>query len=292
MKFGLSSYSLNGALKKGNMTILDVIEWSKEQGAEHVEIVPIGFSFVEHDELVDQVREKALKVGIDLSNYAIGANFVDKTSEALAQEIERVKSEVDIAHRLGCQLMRHDVAWRPPGENSIAQFEADLPKLVEACREIADYAAGYDITTSVENHGFHVQAADRVRRLVAAVNRPNYRTTMDVGNFLCADEDPLAAVQKNIGIASMVHFKDFYRRPAHLDPGEGWFRSAAGHYLRGAIVGHGDIDIRSILKVIKEAGYDSYISLEFEGMEDCLTGSKIGLDNLRRFWDELETTAD
>src|SRR3712207_8560418 len=42
----------------------------------------------------------------------------------------------------------------------------------------------------------------------------------------------------NLPYASIVHFKDFYIRPADTDPGEGWFRSRGGKYLRGAIVGN------------------------------------------------------
>ncbi|MFC4619833.1 sugar phosphate isomerase/epimerase family protein [Camelliibacillus cellulosilyticus] len=288
MKIGVSSYSLNGAMQTGEMTILDVVDWAAENGADHLELVPIGFSFENDDALIDRVRDRAKKAGLELSNYAIGADFVNKEQDAIEAEIDRVKKQVEIAARLGIRLMRHDVAWRPPNETTIAQFEADLPIMVEACRRIADYAAAYDITTSVENHGFHVQAADRVHRLVKAVDRPNFKTTMDIGNFLCADEDPVAAVQKNVGIASMIHFKDFYKRPSHLDPGEGWFRTTAGHYLRGAIVGHGDINIRSVLKIIKDAGYNGYLSVEFEGMEPCQIGTKIGMNNLRRLLKEID----
>lgn len=41
------------------------------------------------------------------------------------------------------------------------------------------------------------------------------------------------------------------------------------------------------MKEVKESGYDGYLSLEFEGMEDCRTGVKIGLENIKRIWDEL-----
>jgi len=37
------------------------------------------------------------------------------------------------------------------------------------------------------------------------------------------------------------------------------------------------------LRVMHRAGYNGVLSIEFEGMEDVLTGIKIGLDNLRRF---------
>lgn len=287
MKIGLSSYSLSRAINSGEMTILDAIQWVADNGGEHIEIVPMGALNLDNNpELIEQIKDKATEVGIDISHYLIGANFITESREAFEQEIERVKKQVDIANALGVKFMRHDVASRPIADATITQFEQDLPLLVEACREIADYAKQYGITTSVENHGFYVQASDRVQRLVNEVNRDNFKTTVDIGNFMCVDEDSVAAVKKNIQYASVVHFKDFYVRPSYENPGEGWFRTTAGNYLRGAIVGHGDIDMREVVRVIKESGFDGYISIEFEGLEDCKLGSKIGLNNVRRFFEE------
>ncbi|HEX7063693.1 MAG TPA: sugar phosphate isomerase/epimerase family protein [Bacillales bacterium] len=287
MKIGLSSYSLSRAIQAGDMTILEAIEWIAEQGGEHIEIVPIGFDFEENPELADDIRRKAEEVEIDVSNYAIGANFAIDNESEFQEEIDRVKKEVDRANRLGVKLMRHDIAWRPPGEDSVEQFEADLPRLVQACREIADYADQYGITTSVENHGFYVQASERVRRLVYEVDRKNFKTTLDAGNFMCVDEDPIASVKKNLPYASMVHLKDFYLRPSYRNPGQGWMQTASGNYLRGAIVGHGDIDMWEMIRLIKASGYDGYVSIEFEGMEDCRSGSRIGMDNVRRLLEEV-----
>lgn len=288
MKIGLSSYSLFKALKANALTIIEAIEWVKDNGGEHIEIVPnLGFELENNPELIDEIREKAAEVGIEISNYAIGANFLTDDESSYQAEIERVKKEVDIANRLGAKFMRHDVASRPIPECTIENFEADLPKLVAACQEIADYASQFGITTSVENHGFYIQASDRVQSLIKNVDRPNFKTTLDVGNFLCVDEDPVAAVKKNMPYASIVHIKDFYYRPEHLNPGEGWFQTSSGNYLRGAISGHGDINLREAIKVIKESGYDGYISIEFEGMEDCKQGSKIGMNNVRRLWEEV-----
>ncbi|GMA62774.1 sugar phosphate isomerase/epimerase [Alicyclobacillus fastidiosus] len=287
MKIGLSTYSFYRELKSGEMSVLDVIEWIADNGGEHVEIVPMGYRFEDQPELIERIRETAQRVKIDISNYAIAANFAQEDDEAYEAEIERVMKEVDVASRLGVRLMRHDVAWRPVPEATIHQFERDLPRLKDACRRVAMYAESYGITTSVENHGFFVQHSDRVQRLVEAVARDNFKTTLDVGNFLCVDENPFVATQKNLPYASMVHLKDFYVRSPEYDPGQGWFCSSGGNYLRGAIVGHGDTPMWQIVKAIKESGYDGYISIEFEGMEDSRTGSKIGMENARRIWDKV-----
>lgn len=287
MKIGASTYCLAKAINRKEMDVLDVIQWIKDQGGEHVEIVPIGYNLLETPDLIDQIVEKAAELDLDISNYAVGANFVTDNEEGFRKQIDQVKKHVDIARRLGVKLMRHDVASRPKPETSIQQFESDLPKLVEACQEIADYAAQYGIVTSVENHGFFMQASDRIQRLIHDVNRPNFKTTLDTGNFKCVDEDSVAAVKKNIEYASIVHLKDFYVRPSGQNPGTGFFQTTSGKYLRGSIFGHGDIDTRSVVQVIKQSGYDGYISLEFEGLEDCREGTKISMENAKRLWHEV-----
>ena len=288
MKLGMSSYSLVGAMNAGEMSILDVIAWTADQGGEHIELVPMGYTLTDNPDLIAEIIQKTKETGIEISNYAIGADFLPDTKEAFEQEIIRVKKEVDTAHALGVKRMRHDVSFRPAEEASIQQFEKDLPRLVEACQRIADYAGQYGIVTSIENHGFYVQASDRIQRLIDCVERENFKTTLDTGNFLCVDEDPVVAVKRNIKDASMVHIKDFYHRPASTyNPGEGWFQTASGNYLRGAISGHGDINLYDVIHVIKDSGYDGYISIEFEGLEECKQGSKIGMDNVRRIWNEI-----
>ncbi|ETT43088.1 sugar phosphate isomerase/epimerase family protein [Paenibacillus sp. FSL K6-1122] len=287
MKVGLSTYSLQQALDRKELTVPDAIRWIADQGGEHVEIVPMGFSLIDNPELIDEIKAVAKEVGIDISNYAIGANFaVQEDAEALEQEIQNVMRHVDVAAALGVKLMRHDVAFRPAPEGTVAQFEIDLTVLVKACQRIADYAADFGITTSVENHGYYVQSSERIQRLLHETARSNFKTTLDVGNFLCVDEDPVSAVKNNIPYASIVHAKDFYWRPSYRNPGEGWFQTSHGNYLRGAIVGHGDIDMPEVFRVLKKSGYDGYISVEFEGMEDCKTASRIAMDNVRRLWEE------
>lgn len=289
MKIGLSTYSLLGALNSGEMTVLDAIDWIKENGGEHMEIVPYGFTLVDNPELADSVREKAKAVGIELSNYSMPANFVQPDEPSFEAEMDRVKAHVDLVHRLGIKHMRHDVtAFSIEKEQTtIAWFEENLPLIIKGSRIIADYAAQFGITTTIENHGFSVQASDRVQRVLQAVDRPNFKTTLDVGNFMCVDENPVIGVMKNLPYASLVHFKDFYFRSFDESPGGGdWFRTSNGNYLRGAIVGHGEIPLRRIVKLIKGSGYDGNVTVEFEGMEECKMASRIAMDNLRQLWQE------
>ena len=50
-----------------------------------------------------------------------------------------------------------------------------------------------------------------------------------------------------------------------------------------AIIGHGDARVAQSIRTIVRSGYDGYITIEFEGMEDNLAGIEIGYKNLVRF---------
>ena len=50
-----------------------------------------------------------------------------------------------------------------------------------------------------------MNGSERVRRLLYLVDQPNFKTTLDVGNFLSVDENPVVAVAANAPYASIVH---------------------------------------------------------------------------------------
>ena len=280
LKVGLSSYSLSRAISNGEMDIFGAIKFTAERGGKHIEIVP-GNSYVVtgNDQLAADIVKAVKAAGMEISSYTIGANFMLPTAEEIKKEIARVKKEVDTAAKLGVTRMRHDAGWRPVPETTCEQFEKDLVIAVDACGEIADYAKQYGITTSVENHGFHFQGSERIQRLVLGVNRDNFRTTMDVGNFLCVDEDPEVAAMNNIRFASMVHFKDFHirRTPPCKD---GYIPTAHGRFIRGAITGDGDVNLAAIVKIIKNADYDGFLSIEYEGWEECKSACDRAMKNV------------
>ncbi|NLP45774.1 MAG: sugar phosphate isomerase/epimerase, partial [Epulopiscium sp.] len=67
------------------------------------------------------------------------------------------------------------------------------------------------------------------------------------------------------------------------NPGQGWFQTRAGNYLKGAIIGHGEVPIVQCLNIVKNAGYKDTISIEYEGMEEAEIGIVIGLQNLKKY---------
>lgn len=284
---GITSYSLSRAINNDRMTVAEAIRFSSEHGAKHLEVSASGKLILNgNDELLELVKKEVKDAGMVISSYTLGANFVQESMEAYRNEIKRIKEEVEVAAKLGATRMRHDCGWRSGEENTQENFEKDFPLFIDACGEIADHAAKYGITTSIENHGYYVQNSERVRRIVVSVGRKNFGTTLDVGNFLCVDEDPVSAVMNNLPYASMIHFKDFHIRRQATPPPDttGYIKTLHNRYMRGAITGDGDVDLDTIAKLIKESNYDGFLSVEFEGWGDCIEGCTRALKNVQEIF--------
>lgn len=285
MKIGISSYSFSRLVSSGAMEQLDVIASAREIGFDVIEFagiaVPEGKTL---NGLAGELREEADRVGIEIVNYTIGADFLKGSGGDLQAEIARVRGEVDVAEILGTSGMRHDASGGWPDDHAGPKsFEAALTRLAEGCRGVTEYAVDKGIKTMVENHGRFCQDSIRVEQLVTAVDHPNFGVLIDMGNFLCADDDPTVAVGRLMPYALHCHAKDFHvKSGTEVYPGKGWFESRAGNYLRGAIIGHGNVPVLQCLKIMHRDGFEGVLSIEFEGIEDVLMAIQAGHDNLRR----------
>jgi sugar phosphate isomerase/epimerase len=284
-KFGVSLYSLNQKFTSKEMTPDDGVRWLVETaGVDILEISPVGFNLLDDKALVGKIKTAAGLVPI--TNYTIGADFLKKTKEEYDAEIAGAKKQIDIGGEFGVKFIRFDsVGWdRPRDTLNIENFLHDLPAIINGYETLCGYAAGYGITILNENHGLYVNGSDRVRALMTGVKADNFGHLLDIGNYMCVDENPESAIRKVLPFTKHVHAKDFYKRPAGSAPGEGWFNTEYGHFLRGAVVGHGDIDIPAVFGEIKKSAYLGNITLEFEGAEDCFFGVRVGLENIRRLY--------
>ena len=280
MKISVSSYSFS----KLNIPQLDCIREAKKMGFCAVEFAELnpdkGISVMKHAKLLS---EEAKKHGMEISCLSFSGDFVKLNGKTIEDEINRIKKMVDAAEALGVKTIRHDTA-----SFDGRAFEAVLPQIASACREITSYAEKKGIKTTVENHGVFCQDSQRMESLYAAVNHPNFGLLCDMGNFLCADEEPEKAFGRLAGFAAYVHAKDFHIKSGNeIDPGEGFFSSRNGTYLRGAIIGHGNVPVMNCLRALKKVNYDGYIAIEFEGMEDPQKAIPIGFNNLKRFINQI-----
>lgn len=284
MKYAVSSYSFDAMIRDGSVSQFDTIALAKQLGFDAIEFA--GLSPAEGETKLDyaaRIRQECDKQGLAVAAYVVGADFLRCPRGSLEAEIGAVKEDVLAAAALGTSKMRHDASGGFLFERDRhISFRKALPVLADCCREISEFAGTHGIRTMVENHGFFCQDSRDVEQLIDRVGSPNFGALIDIGNFLCVDEDCGIATGRLLPYVSHIHVKDFHSKSGEsFHPGSGWFMTRGGRYLRGAIVGHGDVPVLSCLKLIRQSGYDDSITLEFEGLEHPMKGLAIGLENTR-----------
>ena len=283
---GVSSYSFGHYFE--DLGVKGIMAEAKKMGYEAIEFAELSVVGDHKTELetAKKYKDYALETGIKINMFAVGADLIkyQQGGKCIEDEIERIKRKVDVAKVLGLDKMRHDIAWDYKGGTSLKLFFEVLPVCANAAREITKYAEQQGIKTMFENHGFFVQNADRVITMLEEVNHPNFGLLLDMGNFVCADDNNLNSVKICAKYAFHCHAKDFFSKPYDCADEDGWFRSKGGTLLQGCALSEGIINPVRCMEILKEQGYKGDISLEYEGSGDNLAGIKKGYEVLRANW--------
>ena len=177
------------------------------------------------------------------------------------QAVTNHKKWVDAAAALGCHAIRINTGSNySPTKTALA---------AEACGALAEYGAKHKIEIICENHGGPSSDPDSLIALIKAVGNPNFGTLPDFGNF---PRDK-----------SFKHTIDIYKAIARLMPhakgvsAKSYFFNEAGDER--------DMDFGRILKIVTDAGYSSWVGIEYEGSEkpepEGIVATKKLLERLR-----------
>ncbi len=275
MKISVSSYSFGKYRQATGCTYLDLCDKAKEMGFEGIEFIDL-----EGDDCLQtaaEIRAHCDKIGLPVIAYTVGADFLAEDIEA---EVARVCKCVDVCEALGAPLLRHDVCSKLP-DDPLYSWEDAVTQMVPHIRRVTEYAAAKGVRTCTENHGYIFQYPERVEALIRAVGRESYGWLCDIGNFLCVDADPQKAVAVAARYAFHVHAKDFLLKTDAECP-DGFFPTAGRNWLRGTVLGHGVVPVAQCLRILKDGGYDGFVTLEFEGAEECIPALETGLRMLKK----------
>jgi sugar phosphate isomerase/epimerase len=280
MRLGVSNYSFESHVKKNGCDYTEICRLAREMGFEGIEFVALDSGVFKAGEdpaeSAEKIKECCEKEGLEIIAYTVGANLL---SENIEEEVCRAKARIDVAALLGAPIFRHDVCYSLKKIEGYT-FENAIEEMVPVIRELSDYAAEKGIRTCTENHGYVFQDPHRVKALMEAVDHPNYGWLCDIGNFLCVDADVIESVKIAAPFTLHVHAKDFLWRPGTEERPEGYFGTSGGNHLKGTVIGDGAVPVKESLDILKKAGYNGWVSLEFEGSEDPLDALKTGKERL------------
>ena len=150
MKFSVSVYSFMQYIQDGRLTPFSCIKKVKEMGFDAIEYVDFVFPKDEDPaEYAKKLRAEADRVGLAISNYAVGADLLGGSEGNLEAEVERLKAQVDIAAILGCPTMRHDTIF------AYSDSEQNLPWIRQCPGAPGKGLPGRDGVCGTEGHQDH-----------------------------------------------------------------------------------------------------------------------------------------
>jgi sugar phosphate isomerase/epimerase len=219
------------------------IEYCAGQGIKGAELTSYFFAPDAGESTFTACRDIAAKLGIAISGTAVGNNFSHpKDSPERPGQIAHVKQWIDYAAMMGAPHIRVFAGSHPKG---VSGEEAEQ-NAIDALTESAVYAAEKKVYLGIENHD-SITTADRLLRIVRAVDSPWVCVNLDSGNFIA--EDVYAEIAASAPYAMNVQLK------TEIKVGKTGKEKAPA-------------DLERVVKILKDTGYEGFVVLEYEEEND------------------------
>jgi sugar phosphate isomerase/epimerase len=168
-------------------------------------------------------------------------------------ELTYVRKWIDHYADLGAPVIRVFAGRSEKGVDEATALKYGIANLQQACQ----YAGKRGVMLDIENHDY-VADIDRMMTVISGVKNPWFGVTFDSGNFHSAD--PYADLARIAPYAVNAQIKVAMHRP--------------GKAAEPA-------DFKRIIKILRDANYSGYITLEYEAKEDPYKSIPKYLDQLR-----------
>lgn len=271
LKVGLAAYSFrkhfewmrgkrNEAYQEGDraMDMLKFIHYCADQGAQGAELTSYFFAPDAGEAEFRACRRVAEERGIAISGTAVGNNFSHAPSSLeRAEQIAYVQQWIENAALMGAPHVRVFAGHYP---KEVSPDEA-VARAISALNEAAVLAGERQIYLGIENHD-SIATAERLLRIVRAVDSPWVGVNLDSGNFIA--EDVYAEIAATAPFAVNVQVKTEIRTGA-----DGKGRAPA--------------DLERVVKILKDSGYEGFVTLEFEEDTDPYEHVPPLLEKLRKW---------
>jgi sugar phosphate isomerase/epimerase len=259
----------------GGMDIPGFIHEAKRIGADGVEL--LDFFYTNADEERPTALEALKETGLPCPIFSVAQNFAKVSPEEREFQLGKIKFGVDEALKYGAGVVRVFAGDVAEG----ITFDQARGWIIEGLAMASVYADEHGIKLALENHGTLAGRGQQVRGIIEDVRAMAGNSALganpDTGNFLLVNQPSHEAIREVAGYANMVHFKDFKSDP------NGIYGALNGEKFSGTAIGEGIVDLHACLAALKDAGFDGWLSMEYEGEEDPLTAVPRCLANARQY---------
>lgn len=246
------------------------IDQAAAMGFDGIELLLIQMESEENSYL-QKLKQQAFHAGLDLMGFSTHQGFVYPDRDKRQEEVEKTIHQIELAYKLGIPTMRLNTGrWGTIDSfNELMANKGIEPVLegytedegfewvIDAIEQCIPTAEKCGVTLGLENHWGLGRTAEGVLRIVNAIDSPWLRATTDTGNFLERRQEQLKMMAPE---TVLIQAKTYYG-------GGTWYTL--------------DIDYDEVAEIFHNAGYEGYVSIEFEGKEDPMTAIPKSLERIR-----------
>ena len=255
------------ALVDGSMRLPDYLKFASGLDVDGVELYPL-IADLKDPGSWSNYRQTCNDMGLEIPMLCCSPDFTHLDPSFRAQEIEKEKRWIEMAHALGASFCRVLSGQRRP---EISREEG-IDLAAESIRACLPFAREHGVTLILENHykdGFwkhpeFAQPMDIFCDLVEAVGeQPGFGVNYDPSNTLLAGEDPLELLSRVKHHVVTMHASDRYLKHGTLEDlaREEGVTGYAERLAHGEI-GQGMNDYDAIFSTLSRAGFSGWISIE------------------------------
>lgn len=230
----------------------------------------------------------------------VDPGLVSLDSARQRRAIDAFKMGADLADELHAETL-HLASYAPPvrylttkpyqlgarnGYRFADSVQVSIPKsfdweriwdaLVRSCQDCADIAGQHGKTVLMEPRvGEIICSVDSMLRLIADVQRQNFKANFDTAQFSAQRENVILALVKLRGHFANVHIAD--NIPSNTD------------HLP---VGEGVIDWKEFFRVLKQMRYDGYLGLDLGLRKSLVRGYRSSLEYIQKIAAELRLSIE
>ncbi len=263
MKIGFHTDAFNSSYWRFEQCL----QWARKNDVHFIECGVIdgaswihGLGYQPHVSLLEDpllLRRKMETYGVQFSQ--IDAAYPLSGSDGPLYGVPYVLKTIPWAKHAGCKsIATTDGLHKPEGLSDDQAMEI----MRRSYGQILHVAEAYEITITIEVHGYFTTDPDRMAQMLQFCNSSFLRLNMDTGNSFIAGRDPVAFAERFKDKIAHVHIKDVSESLAAAVRGD-----QTGIAVSQCAIGEGvnSGNIKQVLEILRDRPFDGVLSMECEG---------------------------
>ncbi len=241
----------NGKDASKGIDLFGVCDFCATHGCDGVDLTGYffpGYPKAPDDNYLFKLKRHAFDRGLAITGTGVRNDFTAADKAIRAEGVQRIKTWIEVAAKLGAPVVRAFADSQPPHKNwheaaGNASRETVESWMADSLIECAEHGQKFGVIVAVQNHGDFINTGEQHHSLLKKVDHEWCAALVDTGKYLT--DDPYA------DIAIMAPYAVNWQIKETL----------------GSKVDSPRTDMKRLVGIIKDSGYCGYLPIETLSMK-------------------------